>query len=144
MLRLKKERDLCGFSRRKLEIFSEFEEPGAGCPGKIMHTVLMKAMGCGPVIIIGLSPALSGSADNKRGGESDADIVGPVIGKIFSRRMVLVAVPPTVLQNADFRKPLSDEIIILVDSCSGDGTWDFGFELDPELDCLAGSDSTRK
>ncbi|MBA7706606.1 hypothetical protein ES703_115461 [subsurface metagenome] len=144
MLRLKKESNLCGFSGRKLETFYGFEESRAGCPGKIMHTVLVKVMGCGPIIIIGLFPALSGGANNKRGGESDSDIVCSVIGKIFARRMVLMAVPLSVCENADFRKPLSDEIIILVYSCSGDGTGDFGFKLDPELDCLAGPDGARK
>ena len=48
--------------------------------------------------------------------------------------MKLMTVPFAILENADFREPLGDKIIILVDTGPGYRAGNFGEKIDTEFD----------
>ena len=124
--------------RRVSEGRGPFEVVGAGGPGKVVDVGGVVVMG-GPAVHA-VAPALldSGSADDPPGGHRELDVVDPEVREKLRRGMELMAVPAAVLEHANLRKPLPEEVEVADHPGAGEGARDMRGPVDRERDAAAG------
>ena len=109
VLRLKEEAHLHRRQRRMLEAGGSLQIVGARRPREVVHVLLVIPMRRRVVGVVAPIALDARGTDRPGLGNRQVDVIDAVIGKELGPGVELVTVPALVLQDAELRKPLSDE-----------------------------------
>ena len=108
-------------------------QSGLGRPREVVDVLTVIPVRRRAVGILGASGPTAGGADDERGGNGDADVVHTKVRVELGGRVELVCVPAGILEHAQFRKPLGDEIEVADVARPRERARDAGGPLDIEL-----------
>src|SRR3954451_6246482 len=120
-----------------LESFVLLEIVGTCRPREVVDVFLiemMRAATLGIIYYVALGP---GRADDPVPRDGQPHVIGSEVRKEFGRQMKLVTIPAAVFQDADFREPLGDEVVIRNGTRARERSWHVRRPLNVEIDRLA-------
>jgi hypothetical protein len=85
------------------------------------------------VAAVGRRDLAPGGADDVAAGNRHADVVDAIVGIELRARMELVGVPSRIFEDADFREPLAEEVVVVDIAGARKRPWNLRAPLDVDF-----------